>query len=154
MEYFDEAEKRKYVPHVIEPSIGVDRLFLALLVSAYDEDTVDGEVRKVLRFKPSVAPIKVAVFPLVKNKPELLEKARGLFEKLQIRYQCSWDTSGTIGKRYRRADESGTPFCVTVDFDSLEDNSVTVRDRDTTKQTRISIDSLFSFFSKEIDGIV
>lgn len=153
MEYFDDVEKRKYVPHVIEPSVGVDRLFLALLTSAYDEEEVDGEVRKVLRFHPAVAPIKVSVFPLVKNKPEIVDKARAIFEKLQMRYQCDWDTAGTIGKRYRRADETGTPFCITVDFESLEDNSVTIRFRDSMKQSRMQIDDLFTFLSKEIDGL-
>ena len=154
LEYFDEAsvEKRRYIPHVIEPSCGVDRLFLALLASAYDEDEVDGEVRKILRFHPSVAPIKVAVFPLVKNKPELIEMAKEIFSTLQLRYMCEFDTAGTIGKRYRRADESGTPFCVTIDFDSLQDNTVTVRNRDDMQQTRMKITDLYSFLSKQIDG--
>ena len=153
MEYFDDESKRKYVPHVIEPSIGVDRLFLALLTSAYDEDTIDGEPRKILRFHPAVAPVKVAVYPLVKNKPEIIQIARDLFEKLQMRYNCEWDTSGTIGKRYRRSDENGTPYCITVDYESITDGSVTVRDRDTTQQTRMKISDLFSYFSKEIDGL-
>jgi len=153
MEYFDDESKRKYVPHVIEPSIGVDRLFLALLTSAYDEDTIDGEPRKILRFHPAVAPVKVAVYPLVKNKPEIIQIARDLFEKLQMRYNCEWDISGTIGKRYRRSDENGTPYCITVDYESITDGSVTVRDRDTTQQTRMKISDLFSYFSKEIDGL-
>lgn len=154
LEYFDEAsvDKRRYIPHVIEPSCGVDRLFLALLASAYDEDKVEGEVRKVLRFHPAVAPIKVAVFPLVKNKPELMEKAKGIFNKLQLRYMCDFDTAGTIGKRYRRADENGTPYCITVDFDSLEDDTVTIRNRDDMQQTRMKITDVYSFVSKEIDG--
>ena len=113
---------------------------------------VEGEKRTVLGFHPAIAPIKVAVFPLVNNKPELTEKARNLFSKLQMRYMCEWDTSGAIGRRYRRADEGGTPFCVTVDFESLEDDSVTVRMRDSMEQIRIKIDDLFGFLSKEIDG--
>jgi glycyl-tRNA synthetase len=128
-------------------------LFLALLTSAYDEDTIDGEPRKILRFHPAVAPVKVAVYPLVKNKPEIIQIARDLFEKLQMRYNCEWDTSGTIGKRYRRSDENGTPYCITVDYESITDGSVTVRDRDTTQQTRMKISDLFSYFSKEIDGL-
>jgi len=152
MEYNCEETKRKYVPHVIEPSIGVDRLFLALVCSAYDEDTVGGEPRSVLRFTPAIAPIKCAILPLVKNKPELLEKAREIYSKLQMRYNVVWDQSGAIGRRYRRMDEVGTPFCVTVDFDTLEDGTVTIRDRDTTEQRRVKIDELYSFLSKEIDG--
>jgi len=152
LEFFDEQTKEKFVPHVIEPSCGVDRLFLALLTSAYCEDEVGGEKRTVLKFHPSMAPIKVAVLPLVKNKPELVEKARGLFEKLQKRYNVAWDVSGAIGRRYRRMDEVGTPYCVTVDFESLEDECVTVRDRDTTEQTRVPIEDLFALLSKQIDG--
>ena len=152
MEYFDAVENRKYVPHVIEPSLGVDRLFLALLTSAYVEEEVEGEKRTVLQFHPAIAPIKACVLPLVGNKPELTELARGLFLKLKQRYMVEWDTSGAIGRRYRRADESGTPFCITVDFDSLQDNSVTVRSRDSMQQVRMKIEDVFPFLSKEIDG--
>lgn len=152
MEYFDPIENRKYVPHVIEPSLGVDRLFLALLTSAYREEEVEGEKRTVLGFHPSIAPIKVTVLPLVNNKPELTELATGLYKQLKQRYMCEWDTSGAIGRRYRRADESGTPFCLTVDFDSLVDNSVTVRFRDSMKQERMKIPEVLAFISKEIDG--
>ena len=101
LEYFDEANKRKYLPHVIEPSIGVDRLFLALLVSAYHEDVVEGEKRTVLRFHPSIAPIKVSIFPLVKNKQEIVDISRDLYTKLQQRYQVEYDIAGAIGRRYR-----------------------------------------------------
>jgi len=133
----------KYIPHVIEPSAGVDRMALALLCNAYAEETVTdekgkSEVRIVLRFAPIIAPIKVAVFPLVKNKPELYAKAREIFTGLQRRWNCFWDESGAIGRRYRRMDEAGTPFCVTVDFQTLEDGTVTLRDRDTMKQERLS----------------
>ena len=152
LEYFDETNKQHFIPHVIEPSCGVDRLFLALLSSAYAEEEVEGEIRKILRFHPSIAPIKIAVFPLVKNKAQLTDKARNLFEKLQMRYMCVYDTAGTIGRRYRRADESGIPYCVTIDFESLENDSVTIRDRDTMEQTRMKIDDLFPYISKAIDG--
>ena len=152
IEYFDEANKRRYVPHVIEPSIGVDRLFLALICSAYAEDEIEGEKRVVLKFHPSMAPIKVGVFPLVKNKPEIMEKARAIYDQLKRRYNVFWDVSGAIGRRYRRMDEAGTPFCITVDFDTLEDDSVTVRERDSTRQTRMKVDDLLAFFDKEING--
>ena len=114
LEYFDEDRKQRYLPHVIEPSIGVDRLLLAIICSAYCED-VEGEKRTVLKFHPRMAPVKAAIFPLVKNKPEIVEKARELFTKLQRRWNVFWDTSGAIGRRYRRMDEIGTPFCITVD---------------------------------------
>ena len=152
MEYFDAAENRKYVPHVIEPSLGVDRLFLALLTSAYFEEEVEGEKRTVLRFHPSIAPVKACILPLVNNKPELTELARSMYTKLKQRYMVEWDTSGAIGRRYRRADESGTPFCITVDFDSLQDESVTVRSRDSMQQVRMKIDDVFTFMAKEVDG--
>jgi glycyl-tRNA synthetase len=152
MEYFDPIAARKFIPHVIEPSIGVDRLFLALLCSAYREEVVENEKRVVLGFHPSVAPIKVSVMPLVGNKPEITAKARQLYAALQSRYMVDYDASGAIGRRYRRADECGTPFCVTIDFDSLEDNAVTVRERDSMAQTRIKIADLGAFLSKEIDG--
>lgn len=152
LDYLDPTTNTKYIPHVIEPSIGVDRLFLALMTSAYAEEMVEGEKRTVMRFHPSVAPIKVGVFPLVNNKPEITSLARGLFQKLQQRYMCEFDTAGAIGRRYRRADEAGTPFCVTVDFDSLVDKTVTVRFRDSMKQERMTTDELLVFLGKEIDG--
>lgn len=153
MEYLDVATGLKYVPHVIEPSIGVDRLFLALLCSAYREEVVEGEKRVVLGLHPAVAPIKVAVFPLVNNKAEISATARGIFEKLQMRYMVEYDTAGAIGRRYRRADEAGTPFCVTVDYDSLQDECVTVRERDSMVQTRMKTDDLYAYLSKQIDGL-
>lgn len=153
LEYFDEQTKEKYIPHVIEPSLGVDRLILALICSAYAEDEVGGEKRSLLKFHPSIAPIKVAVLPLVKNKDNLVAVARELFDKLQKRYNCQWDASGAIGRRYRRADEVGVPFCITVDFDTIEkDNAVTIRDRDTTEQVRIPMDEVLSYLSHAIDG--
>lgn len=152
LEYFDEERKERYIPHVIEPSIGVDRLFLAIICSAYCEDEVEGEKRTVLKFHPRMAPIKAAVLPLVKNKPEIVEKARKLFEKLQRRWNVFWDSSGAIGRRYRRMDEVGTPFCITVDFDSLEDDTVTIRHRDSTEQIRIGIDQVASYLEDQIGG--
>lgn len=152
MEYFDDERKEKYVPHVIEPSIGVDRLMLAVLTSAYCEDEVGGEARTVLKLHPRLAPIKAGIFPLVKNKPEIVEKTRAIFEKLQRRYYVQYDATGAIGRRYRRMDEAGTPFCITVDFETLEDNTVTLRDRDTTEQRRISVPDLLEFLEEQIDG--
>lgn len=150
LEYFDEERKERYLPHVIEPSIGVDRLLLAVICSAYCEDEVDGEKRTVLKFHPRMAPIKVAVLPLVKNKPELVDKARKLYEKLQRRWNVFWDVSGAIGRRYRRMDEAGTPYCITIDFDTLEDDTITVRDRDTTEQIRMSIADVYSYLEERI----
>ena len=152
----DEAEARafvaklyagRYIPHVIEPSAGVDRMMLALLCNAYEEQKlVDSkgkeDSRVVMHFKPRIAPVKVAVFPLVKNKPELYNLAREMFEHLRRRYAAFWDQSGAIGRRYRRQDEIGTPWCVTVDFDTLEDGTVTVRDRDSMEQKRMTLDEL------------
>ena len=138
---------------MIEPSLGVDRLVLALICSAYAEDEVGGEKRNFLKFDPSIAPIKVAVLPLVKNKEPLVKAARELFEKLQLRWNVQWDAAGAIGRRYRRADEVGTPFCITVDFDTIEkDGSVTIRDRDTTEQIRVPMDEVVPYLSKAIDG--
>ncbi|CAM9677805.1 unnamed protein product [Choristocarpus tenellus] len=116
-------------------------------------DKVGGEKRTLLRFHPSMAPIKVAVFPLVKNKPLLMAKARELYETLRKRHTAFWDVSGAIGRRYRRMDEAGTPFCVTVDFDTVEgDGKVTLRERDSTEQTRMSLEELLPFLSKAING--
>jgi len=150
LEFFDEARKEKYVPHVIEPSLGVDRTFLAVICAAYTKDEIDGETRTVLKLHPRVAPVKAGVFPLMKNKPELMEKARGLYEKLRLRWNVFFDVSGAIGRRYRRMDEIGTPFGITVDFDSLEDGTVTLRDRDTTKQERVTEKELISAMEEKI----
>ena len=153
LDYFDEQSKETYIPHCIEPSLGVDRLMLALICSAYAEDEVGGEKRSLLKFNPKIAPIKVSVLPLVKNKEALVTVARDLFEKLQRRWNVAWDASGAIGRRYRRADEVGTPFCITIDFDTIEkDNAVTIRDRDTTEQIRIPMEEVIPYLSKAIDG--
>lgn len=144
----DDATGEKIVPHVIEPSFGVDRTILAMLASAYTEDEVGGEVRTYLKFPMAVAPIKAAVFPLLKNKPELVAKAREVYAMLKKEIpQIMWDDNGNIGKRYRRQDEIGTPHCITVDFDTLGENpehadTVTVRDRDTGEQRRVPIGEL------------
>ena len=152
MEYFDEEAKQKYVPHVIEPSAGVDRLVLALICQAYCEDEAPDdkgklEKRIVLRFHPRIAPIKVGVFPLLKNRPELVEKARAVRDLLRPHMNVFYDDTGAIGRRYRRQDEAGTPFCLTIDFDTLGEtpelrDTVTLRDRDTMKQERVRIDEL------------
>jgi len=143
--YLDEEKKEKIIPHVIEPSLGIERTLLAVLVSAYDEDELGGEKRIVLRLQPKVAPIKAMVSPLLKNKPELVEKAKQVRKELQkIHPAIAWDDNGNIGKRYRRQDEIGTPFCITIDFDTLGENpdlldTVTIRHRDTGEQERLSI---------------
>jgi len=143
MDYRPKDGGKPFIPHVIEPSFGVDRTILAVLTDAYHEEEINGEKRIVLKLNPSIAPVKVAVFPLLKNKPELVNKAREVYEDLKKEFgNVMWDDNGNIGKRYRRQDEIGTPYCVTIDFDTLEDDTVTVRDRDTTKQDRIKIEDL------------
>ncbi len=143
LSYLDETSGERFIPHVIEPSFGLDRTVLAILASAYTEDELGGEVRTYLKFNTSVAPIKAAVFPLLKNKPELVKKARSVYTILKKEIpQVMWDDNGNIGKRYRRQDEIGTPVCITIDFQTLEDNTVTLRDRDTGAQERVMIDSL------------
>ena len=143
MDYRDKQTNESFVPHVIEPSIGVERLFLAILSSAYTEDEVDGSKRIVLKLPINLAPYRCCVSPLLKNKPELAEKAKEVYQKLRTKYgNVTWDDSGNIGKRYRKQDEIGTPECIVIDFQTLEDGTVTVRDRDTTKQKRVSIAEL------------
>jgi glycyl-tRNA synthetase len=152
LEYFDESTKQKYLPHVIEPSLGVDRTFLAVLCSAYTIDEVEGDRRTVLRFHPRVAPIKVGIFPLVKNKPPLVEKARQVYQTFMRRWNVIYDQSGAIGRRYRRIDEAGVPFGLTVDFETIEgDGSVTLRNRDTTEQVRMSVEEAFSTIDQEVN---
>ena len=150
LDYFDDESGERFVPHVIEPSLGVDRTALAVLLSAYTEDELGGEKRVYLKLPKNIAPVRAAVFPLLKNKPELVSKARELYESLKLKaVSCQlgnieFDDNGNIGKRYRRQDEIGTPSCITVDFQTLEDDTVTVRDRDTGNQERISISELIS----------
>ncbi|MDA1334499.1 MAG: glycine--tRNA ligase [bacterium] len=143
-------DKDGFVPYIIEPSLGVDRAFLAFMMDAYDEDEIGGERRVVLRLHPKLAPFKVAVFPLVKNKEEIVGKAKEVFDDLRKKFMCRWDDSGNVGKRYRRQDEIGTPWCVTIDYETLEEGTVTVRDRDTAKQERIKTEDLNSYFQEKL----
>lgn len=143
--YFDEQTKEKIVPHVIEPSFGLGRGVLAVLSSAYTEDEMNGEPRVYLKLKPTIAPVKMAVFPLLKNKPELVTLARAVYADLKKELGAvMFDDNGNIGKRYRRQDEIGTPQCVTIDFQTLEDNTVTIRDRDTGHQERVTIEKILN----------
>lgn len=145
LSYSDPHTNEKYIPWILETSMGMGRCFLAVFSEAYAIETLpNGEERTVLKLKPELAPIKYAVFPLLRNKPELVDKAREIYEQLSQKYMCEFDDNGNIGKRYRRQDEIGTPKCITVDFDTLEDGTVTVRDRDTTEQVRVKIDELLS----------
>ena len=150
--YFDDETKEKYIPYVIEPSLGADRMVLAFLCSAYDEEEIGTEekpdTRTVLHFHPALAPVKIGVLPLSKKLNEGAEK---VFAQLSKKYNCEYDDRGNIGKRYRRQDEIGTPFCVTYDFDSEEDGAVTVRDRDTMEQERIKIEDLDAYFEKKFE---
>lgn len=148
LEYMDPVTNEKYVPYVVEPSLGADRVVLAFLCEAYDEEELEGgDTRVVLRFHPALAPVKAAVLPLSKK---LDEEATAVYERLCKKYNCEYDNAGSIGKRYRRQDEIGTPFCITYDFDSAEDNSVTIRERDTMEQTRVKIDELESYLDERL----
>lgn len=141
--------KNKYIPHVVEPSMGVDRTMLAILLSAYAEEDVDGDTRTVMRFTPEIAPYQVAVLPLMKKAP-LGPKAGEVYESLRNIFRCEYDESGSIGKRYRRQDEIGTPFCITIDHDTLEDNTVTVRHRDSMEQERVTVDELTAYIAQQL----
>ncbi len=149
LEYFDQATNERYVPYVVEPAAGANRTMAAFLLAAYDEDVVNDEPRTVLRLHPRLAPFQVAVLPLSK-KETLMPLAKQIHSMLGARYMCDFDETQAIGRRYRRQDEIGTPFCVTVDFDSLDDNSVTIRERDSTAQNRVKIDSLMSELSHRL----
>lgn len=147
LEFFDTEKNEWFVPHVLEPTFGVDRSILVALLSAYQEEKIEGgDTRVVMKFPKAIAPVKVAVFPLLKNKPELVKKAKEIFDELKGEFACEFDDNGNVGKRYRRQDEIGTPWCVTVDFDSLEDDTVTVRDRDTMEQERVKVGELKNYF--------
>ncbi|MBE7054595.1 MAG: glycine--tRNA ligase [Ruminococcaceae bacterium] len=149
MEYIDQITNERYVPYVVEPSLGADRVALAFLCEAYDEEEVgEGDVRTVLRLHPALAPVKAAILPLSKK---LGDKADEVYQKLIKKYNCEYDDAGSIGKRYRRQDEIGTPVCITIDFDTLEDEAVTVRDRDTMEQKRIKIDELDSYMQQLLE---
>jgi len=158
LDYYDEETKETFTPHVIEPTFGIDRTILALLCEAYSEDEMGGEKRIVLKFNPKIAPVKAAVFPLLKNKPELVEKAKEVYAMVKKDSPAGeagiqpvmFDDNGNIGKRYRRQDEIGTPFCVTIDFETLDNGTVTVRSRDTGEQERVKIDELTKFLKDAI----
>ncbi len=151
IEYFDESTKRKYIPHVIEPSVGVDRTLLAVLCAGYCEDEINNEKRIVLKLSPKIAPIKIAVLPIVKNREEIVQKAQQIYKRLQNQYCTFYDETGAIGRRYRRMDEIGTPFCLTVDFESIQNNTFTIRDRDSTQQVRLHENEITNFLSEKID---
>ena len=148
MDYFDPETNEKYIPYVIEPSLGADRVLLAFLCDAYDEETDEkGDVRTVLHFHPALAPFKAAVLPLSKK---LSDKATEIYSELSKDFMIDFDDAGSIGKRYRRQDEIGTPICITYDFDSVEDKCVTVRDRDTMEQKRIPIAELKAYIAEAV----
>ncbi len=156
IQYYDPELKESYVPYVVETSIGCDRMFLAVMSHALTEDVVPDangkeSTRLVLRLHPAIAPIKCAVLPLLKNKEELTDKAREVFNKIKFAFDCQYDEKDAIGRRYRRQDAIGTPYCVTIDFDTLEDNTVTIRDRDSLAQERIAIDDIVKTISGKID---
>jgi len=142
--YFDDETNEKYIPYVVEPSLGADRVTLAFLCAAYDEEELEGgDVRSVLRFHPALAPVKIGVLPLSKK---LNDGAMSIWTEMSKYWNCEFDDRGTIGKRYRRQDEIGTPYCITYDFDSETDNCVTVRDRDSMEQVRVPIAELRTYF--------
>ncbi len=150
LSYFDDQTKKRYIPYVIEPSAGIDRSTLAFLVDAYDEEEVRGETRNLLRFHPALAPTKVAVFPLVK-KDGMPEIAHNICDEFKKYFTCFYDQAGAVGRRYRRQDEAGTPFCITVDGQTKEDNTVTVRDRDSMEQARIPTDNLLNYLREKLE---
>jgi len=151
LKYIDLETNEKFYPHVIEPSFGLERTMLAVLSEAYHEEEVKGVKRVIMRFIPQLAPIKVAVFPLLANKPELIKAARKIYKTLKSIFPTAWDDRGNIGKRYYAQDEAGTPFCITVDFETLEKDSATVRDRDTMKQERVAIKELENYLKEKIN---
>jgi glycyl-tRNA synthetase len=153
LRYFDPETQEHYIPYVVEPAAGLDRAVLVVLLDAYEEERLGpkpSDVRTVLHLKPSLAPFKVAVFPLSANKPDLVSRARSTYESLLPYMPAAWDDIGNVGKRYRRQDEIGTPWCVTVDYQTLEDGTVTIRDRDTMEQERYRADELRSIFLERL----
>src|SRR5690606_34226534 len=157
LSYFDQAKGERWTPYVIEPAAGLTRSVLAFLLDAYDEDEAPNtkggvDRRVVLRFDPRLAPVKVAVLPLSRN-PELSPKARDLAERLRLRWNVEFDDAGAIGRRYRRQDEIGTPFCVTLDFDTLNDDAVTIRDRDSMQQERVSLSGVEAWLFERLPGV-
>lgn len=153
LEYIDEENSSKIIPHVIEPSFGLDRAILALLLSSYQEEEKDAETRVFLKFKPNIAPVIACISPLLKNKPDLVKEAEKIFGVLKSEFgRIEYDDNGNIGKRYRRQDEIGTPYCIVVDFDTLSDNSVTVRDRDSSEQERVKTTELVKYIKDRINS--
>lgn len=151
LSYFDNEKNEKFIPHITETSVGLNRLFLMFIDNAYTEEEVNGEKRVVLKINKELAPIKAAIFPLLKNKPDLVAKAREIYNDLKTDFMCEFDDNGNIGKRYRRQDEIGTPYCITVDFDTIEkDDTVTVRDRDTLEQVRVKVSELKNYLKEKI----
>jgi glycyl-tRNA synthetase len=150
LSYFDEEKKARYIPYVIEPSAGMDRSTLAFLVDAYDEEEVRGETRNLLRFSPAIAPIKVGIFPLV-NKDGMPETARNIYNDLRGHFNCFYDAKGAVGRRYRRQDEAGTPFCITIDGQTTQDSTVTIRQRDSMEQIRLATDQLKPYVREKLD---
>jgi glycyl-tRNA synthetase len=150
LSYYDDEKKRRFIPYVIEPSAGIDRSTLAFLVDAYDEEEVRGETRNLLRFHPALSPVKVGVFPLVK-RDGMPEIARNIYDGLKKYFNCFYDEKGAIGRRYRRQDEAGTPFCITVDGQTLQDQTVTIRERDSMDQVRVSVDQLKGYLQDKLD---
>ncbi len=151
LSYTDEKSGEKFIPHIMETSVGLNRILLMFIDNSYTEEEIDGEQRVVLKIDKRLSPIKIAVFPLLKNKPELVEEAKKIHDTLKETWMCEFDLTGSIGKRYRRQDEIGTPYCITVDFDSLKDKSVTIRERDTMKQERIKIENLRDYFTEKLN---
>jgi len=152
LSYRDPETNKKYLPHIVETSGGVDRSFFFLLLDAYREEKLDnGEKRTYLKLHPKISAYKMAIFPLAANKPELIDKAQEIFDQLSANYSIDWDDSSNIGKKYRRADEIGTPWCLVVDFQTLEDNTVSIRDRDTMKQIRIKSDEVDTWLKKHLN---
>ncbi len=151
LQYTDPHTGEKYIPWILETSVGMGRMFLAFLTDSYCEDKIGEDTRVVLKISPKLSPIKVAVFPLLRNKPELVEKARQVYDSLKKEFKCEFDDNGNIGKRYRRQDEIGTPFCIVIDFDTLTDDAVTVRDRDSGEQTRVKVMELQKYIKDKIN---
>ncbi len=151
LEYFNVEKNKRYIPHVLEPTFGLDRSLLVSLVSAYNEEEIKGGKRIVMKFPKEIAPIQIAVFPLLRNKPELVKKAKEIYNDLKNNFVCEFDDNGNIGKRYRRQDEIGTLYCLTIDFDSLEKDDLTIRDRDTMKQERVKIKELTDYLINKLE---
>ncbi|MBN3040661.1 MAG: glycine--tRNA ligase, partial [Candidatus Omnitrophica bacterium] len=151
LSYFDPKSNEKYIPYVIEPSAGVDRTFFAVICDAYHEEEVNGKLRTVLKINPGLAPYQAAVFPLLKNKPEVVTLAKNIFYDIKDKLPALYNDTAVIGKLYRRQDEIGTPFCITVDVDSLKDDKVTIRDRDTMEQERVGTQNIAGYINKKIN---